>query len=567
MLRAAIIGLLASGVVAVCLMLQSIGRGMPLITVGVFACIAAILQQFGERSWVDRRSLGEAYEGLADFFMDIHAPSIPEKGWKWLVRGSVSFLFVLAGGVVGVEGPAIEFTNALAVQLRSGSERWFEQRRRTDAGSVLAAAISAGFGAPFAGLIVPIEMGIGGNAFSAVISSVFAFLGISIFKIFFSSKGFGIDLGEALAGVSLNNWKEWMSVGIIGAACAVFGVILIWFFRYFQKGFNELSQGRGWVKMILGGLILVLIAASYQGSLLPPSALLQEFLLARRIPWEAALAFFARAFGLSVVLASFGTLGIFWPIFLLGGLLGYTFYDAGFYSISGFGAASGLIGAAGMWGSVLGAPIAVSVLIYELTQNVQIMVFCFSAAFFARLIVSRIPGFWSRGWVEVTLETRGLPLSEGRSVRVLESIRVRDAMVRDHDTVSVNDLVSELRPKVIRSRYPYLPVINSQGVYQGVLTFDRVLDAWETGAGAISSHTSLLRLLEVKDLLYRSGVSIPTVREDQSLSEVNHLLKKYPCLVVLDAQGEVSGLLLVPNVRQAYDREVIRKQMSSCRES
>jgi len=561
MLRAAIIGLLASGVVAVSLMLQSLGRRMPLVMVGIFACIAALLQ----RLWIERRGLGETYEGLVDFFIDIHTPSIPERGWKWLLRGSISFLFVFAGGVVGVEGPAIEFTNALAIQLRSGSERWFEQRRRTDAGSVIAAAISAAFGTPFAGVVLPIEMGIGGNAFSAVLSSIFAFFGISIFKIFFPIEEF--NLGDALAGVSLNNWKEWMSTGVIGPACAVFGLILMSAFRYFQKGFAELSQGRVWIKMILGGFILVLIAVSYQGNDLPPSSLLQEFLLARRVPWEAALALFARTFSLSVILASFGTLGIFWPIFLLGGLFGYTFYDAGFYSIAGFGAASGLIGAAAMWGSVLGAPIAVSVLIYELTQNVQIMVLCFSAAIFARMIVSRTPSIWSRGWIEVTLEARGLSLSEGRSVRVLESIRVRDAMVRDHDTVSVNDLVSELRPKVIRSRYPYLPVINSQGVYQGVLTFDRVLDAWETGTGAMSSHTSLLKLLEVKDLLYRSGVSIPTVREDQNLSEVNHLLKKYPCLVVLDTQGEVSGLLLVPNVRQAYDREVIRKQMLSRRES
>lgn len=212
-------------------------------------------------------------------------------------------------------------------------------------------------------------------------------------------------------------------------------------------------------------------------------------------------------------------------------------------------------------GAVLGTPIAAGVLVYELTQNVQIMIPALVAASLAKELVRLAPGKWSMGLVDMSLEIRGLPLNGGRSVRVLEGIRVKDAMVTDHETVFAHEPVSELRPKLLQSRYPYLAVVDLQGLYQGMLTFDMVRDAWDKNQTVITSRSSLSQLLEVKDLLYRSGFIPPTIVEQQKLSEVTQLLDKHPCISVVDSEGRVSGLLLVQNVRQAYDREVIRTSL------
>lgn len=555
MLKAAGMGLLVSGVVGLTASAQTIAQGLPIGIIGVFAFVAALLQ----RSWIEKRSFGRIYEGLADFFMSIHVPSIPEMGWKWFIRGCISFMLAIVGGLVGIEAAAIEFSYAYSLQLRSHADRWFEHRRRTDSAAILAAGISAAFGAPFAGFIVPMEMGIGGRTLASVTSSIFAFLGIHFLKILIPIKTFSLD--GALYGFELTNPQQWIAVILIAFGAALLGILLPRFVRYFQNRFLDLAQGCGWIRMILGGIVLVLVAACYQGGFLSGSILLEDVLWARRAHWESALAFFARSFSLAVVLATFGTMGIFWPLFTLGGLFGYSIYEIGFHSIHIFGATSGLIGAASFWGAILGTPIAASVLVYELTQNVQVMIPAWIAATVAKELVRFALGKWSLGLVDMGLEVRGLPLNGGRSVRVLEGIRVKDAMVVDHETVFAHEPVSELRPKLLQSRYPYLAVIDLQGHYQGMLTFDMVRDAWDKNQSVITSRSLLSQLLEVKDLLYRSDFIPPTIEEQQKLSEVTGVLDKHPCVSVVDSEGRVLGLLLVQNVRQAYDREVIRTSL------
>lgn len=399
----------------------------------------------------------------------------------------------------------------------------------------------------------------GGRMLSSALSSVFAFLGVNLFKSLFPIQT--LDLSGGLNGFTWLNLNEWLGICMIAVAAALIGMLLVRFFRYCQSGFLDLFRSRGWPRMIFGGLILLVVVTFYRGAFLDSSSLLEQVLAARRVPLESAFAFFARTLSLAIVLASFGTLGIFWPIFTLGGLLGYSIYEVGFHSISSFGAAACFIGAAALWSSVLGTPLAATVLVYEVTQNALLLPPCLVAAFLARECVRLAPGQWSRGLVDFSMELRGLPLSGGRSVRVLEKIEVKDAMVTDFESVLVNEPVSELRPKLLRSRYPYLPVVNSDGNYQGLLSFDMVREAWDKNQTVISAPSALSKLLEVKDLLYRAGITHPTVRQGQNLAEVNQLMDRFPCVTVIDTQGRVSGLLLVQNVRQAYDREVIRRSL------
>src|SRR6185437_2602269 len=98
------------------------------------------------------------------------------------------FLLTLCGGIAGPEGAAVEISHALAMKLRARSARWFEQRRRTDAAMTLSAAVTAAFRAPFGGILLPIELGIGGRTLSSVISALTALLFSN-----FLARHFGIE--------------------------------------------------------------------------------------------------------------------------------------------------------------------------------------------------------------------------------------------------------------------------------------------------------------------------------------------------------------------------------------
>jgi CIC family chloride channel protein len=547
-----LIGLLAAALTAIIFRLQLLGMNLPLVLILGVAAVAALFKMLFIRGQTD----GRYYEGLTDLFVRIHTSSIIDHPREWVVRSVTSLLLALAHGVAGLEGAVMELAYAMGAGTRKRVERWFEQRRRTDAACTLAAGISAAFGAPFAAVLVPMEMGIGGRSLLPVLSSLFAFLGVSLLKVWFPVRGF--DLSGALYGFGLFEWKEWLGALVIAVVASLTGVLFVRLTRYFSQGFSALSQGARWARALLGGAVLFGIAVSYKAGAVPSSLLLEDVLWSRKIPAEVPLAFFARFFSLSVLLTAFGTLGIFWPLFTLGGLLGFGIYELGFQNLSAFAAAAGLIGGAALWSSVLKTPIAAAVLVFEMTQNIQLFVPCLLAGLISRQLSEMVGG---RGLVDAGLESFGLSLVGGRSLKVLEAIQVKDAVVSDHELIYEHEPVSELRGKLIKSRYPYLAVINRRGLYEGVLTLDMVREVWFTDSTVTSSHSSLSKLLEVKDLLYRSGLSVPTVKESQKVSEIIALMDQFACLPVLDVEGRLTGLLLPQNVRQAYDREVIRRSL------
>jgi hypothetical protein len=75
----------------------------------------------------------------------------------------------------------------------------------------------------------------------------------------------------------------------------------------------------------------------------------------------------------------------------------------------------------------------------------------------------------------------------------------------------------------------------------------------------------LARLIEAKDLLYRSGKKTPHVKTSDALPAVMALLEDFPCLPVVGDGGRVLGLLFVHNVRLAYERQVARSALVPAR--
>lgn len=558
MLGAVLVGLLSAIIVAVPALLHFLDPSgyrflswySPGFLIGI-ALVAILLQ----RLVVDRYPGPKSYNGLADIFIHIHAPSTPDSPLRWVVRGLISFLLVLFGGNIGSEGAAVEWTHAFAMKSRSRLSRWFEQRRRTDAATTLSAAIAASFGAPFAGVLLPVELGVGGRTISSAVSAITAFLAMRYFASFLPLRGF--DLGGALYGFGFMDWKEWIGIIVIGIGAGVFGALLIRFIRYSEESLLDLFKDRNWMRILFGGILLFVVATLYRGGYAPSWSLLEQLLWLRRPPSDASILFFSKALLLTLILSSFGSIGVFWPVFALGGFLGFGINHWILQDVAGFSAAAGLAGGAAFWGAVLGAPVAGALLSFELTQNLQILLPCFIASIIAKEVAQRIS---SVALVDRDLEARGLTLVQGRSAKILDSLLISDAMVTDFETVQEHESVSELRSTLLRSRYPFLPVVKGQGVYAGLLTIDMVQEAWRTEKSVVS-NSPLANLLEVKDLLYRSGFKTETVKVGDRLSTATDLLNDYPCIPVLGEGGKIQGMLFVHNVRLAYDREVARRSL------
>lgn len=538
-MSAVIIGLLSACIASIPGLIQErveLERPLFLLALGVLAAAvqAAYFRKFPVRT--------RAYDGMADLFIFIHS-RLPEDTWlRWFYRSATSLLLHLFGGGVGVEGVAAEASQSFTLSVRSPSELWNENRRRTDIAAILAGAISAVFQAPFAAVVLSLEVGAGGRTQAAILSAVSAYAG----TLFISNR---LDLEMEWvpyfqsAPLGQFNWFAILAVGVLGGILAF---LLIRGLRWFQEGVVGLFRNNIWARPILGGGLLAAVLGLHPAAQGSPMVSLTSLMMNVRTMDAQSAFFLAKVLMLATVVACFGTIGIFWPLFIIGASFGLMLLS---------GVVGVFVGAAALWAGVLGAPMAAGILAFEMTRSWKLMV----AALVAGFVADAIRRYCKQSpLVHRDLEARGLALLDGRSASVLSSISVRDAMVADHETVFEDDLVKELTEKFLNSRHPFLPVINRKGDYVGLLTLDLIQDGL---SGARGRDT----FFEVKDLLYKSKTKLRTVKDTDTLSQTGGIFGDHSCVAVLNSEGKVVGLLFSYSVRAAYDREVARRSLAESR--
>jgi H+/Cl- antiporter ClcA len=553
MIHAALIGLFTAGVVALpkylYLSFPDLPWFSPILILGVGA-VALCLQRFV----LNRGVQDQNYQGLGDLLVQVHSPQSSDSSLRWLIRGLISFLLSLFGGVAGSEGAAVEWAQAIQIKKHFRMQRWFQQVRRNDAAVALASAVSAAFVAPFAAVVLPIELGIGGSTSFAVIGALFAFIGTQ-----FLGEQFALDKMDAqglLYHFQFLSWRDWLGVILMGISGGVVGAGIIRFIKYTQESLLVLFQTQAWIRILAGSVLLFLIYTIYPPSHQPSAVLLEEVIWSKFSPSQITLLFFAQFLSFSVLLSGLGTVGALWPLYALGGCLGFCLNHWGLESLVDLGTAASLTGAAALWGAVLGTPISGALLAFEITQNLQVVVPCLVAGFMGNAIRQFLK---TQRLLEQDLDRRGFHFVSGRSRAILDSISIREAMVTDFVLAYEKDSAADLQVKLKQSVYPFLPVANEQGVFKNLLTADLISDATEVPSSTLSWF------LEAKDILYRSGVKCPTVKMNDRLSDVLQSFEEFPCIPVLSDEGRVQGLLFAYRFRYVYDREVARRSFDFVR--
>lgn len=521
----------------------------PIFLLGI-ASAAMLLQRFV----LDRRPGNRSFDGLADLFRHVHFSSRPDPALRWSVRGAISMLLAFFGASVGAEGAAIEFAHAFALRLRARSARWFEQRRRTDASSSISAGIAAAFGAPFSGVILPLELGLGGSTVSTAIAALSGYL---FSRSLLSWTGVdGFDWGSAIYGFKMVHIKQWLGCAGIGLVVGLAGSGLIRFVRYSKESLQDLFQTQTWMRTLTAGILLFVVAIIYRSGHGPAWSHFEQAVWSKRSPQESALFFATGAVGFSAALAGFGTTGMIWPLLALGAFLGNGIHHLILRDFMDASSATSMISGAALVSAVMGTPIAAAILVYEMTQNGTVLLPCLMAGLIALQLrrATKTPSL-----VEADLESRGFKLLGGKSRSVLDALWVKDAIVNDYDIVHEQEPVAELYNRLLNSKYPFFPVVNTQGTYAGLLTFDRIQEAWQSQESSVTSNSPLSKLLEAKDLLYRSGTKAPVVKVTDRLTAAIILFRHVPCVAVVSEDGRVVGLLFNHCVRLAYDQEIMRR--------
>ncbi|MCC7442141.1 MAG: chloride channel protein [Bdellovibrionales bacterium] len=548
-LRVLAIGALAASVAVLpqWLWRTPMGKG-GLVHVASFSLVAALAVLLASRRG------GRPFQGLPGLLRHVHASPSDGKPESWFRRSLLSLMVAITGGSVGPEGAAIEVSQGFASRLQGSSARWFEPFRRTDVATSLAAGVAAAFHAPFAAVMVPLELGVGGRMLPAVGGALVSFL---VSRALWDLAGLPPLLPAGVPGPQLSalQWEldRWVSLVPAAAAGLVLGCAFLLFHGQAAKSVITLASRRPLLGAAVPAVVLVALYLSFPPSLLPAPQALSRVLSEAWNP--DLLGSLVAAIFLGVVMASagIGSAGILWPLFTLGAAGGWL--AASWTGVTGPFPA--LAGAAALWGAAIGAPVAGALIAFELTRDPGVLAGCLACAWLAKEARQKLVG---GPLVERVLEELGIEVRDGRSIAVLSALKVRQAMVADHAVVGEHEPVAKLQQILADSKYPFLCVITAAGKYVGLLTADVVHAAAREPSR--EGGAPLQELLEAKDLIYRAGVRVQPVRMEDSLVVTSGVFHRTPVVPVVGEELRVAGLLFDHNVRIAYEQEVARRSLA-----
>ena len=345
-----------------------------------------------------------------------------------LAAATVSMVSLGTGASAGREGPAVHIGGAIA-SLIDQKFGFTAKDRRTLLGCGAAAAVSASFNAPLAGVLFALEVVLGNYALSvfgpiaaaSAVSAIITRIHLGDFPAFGAP-----DYGAASSiDVPLS--------ALLGVLCGLLASFFLLCTEQLTERVRTIAQNRK-ISIIflppLAGVIVGFIGAfhpeifgvGYEGVTLALSGRYTiEILVTLLILKVAATAV--------TVSCRFGG-GVFSPglvigVFAgaaygatLGQILPDTTASATYYAMIGMGAAGG---------AIIGAPISTTLVVFELTGDYTMTISLMVAVALATLITQALAG---KSFFHWQLSRRGYDVSEGPQGMILKTIRVRDVMDR-----------------------------------------------------------------------------------------------------------------------------------------
>lgn len=364
-----------------------------------------------------------------------------------LVKTIASAITIGSGGSGGREGPAAQISTGFSSMLADWL-RLAPQDRRTAVIAGMGAGIGAIFRAPLGGALMAAEILYLRDleADSLIPNLIASIVAYSVFGAFY---GFDPIFG-AQPLFALETPLQLPLYALLGLACGAVGIVYAKSFYGAQAFFRRLRVPL-WVKPALGGLAVGLL-----GLLLPQALhtgygwvqlnMMREVLLNE--PWWLILLLpFVKVLATSLSIGSGGSGGIFGPGMVIGGLVGAAVWRLGNGVLPNLPADPApfvIVGMMALFGGIAHAPLAMMLMVAEMTGNLSLL----APAMIAVALATALVG-------DRTIYVAQLPnraASPAHRVRMsfplLSSLTVRDAM-RAAVVISKDDLA--LRPAEVRA--------------------------------------------------------------------------------------------------------------------
>ncbi len=344
-----------------------------------------------------------------------------------LLSAVITAISLGSGASAGREGPVIHLGATLAdsTARRSGLPEWSS---RTLLGAGVAAAISASFNAPIAGVLFAHEVILGHYALRSFVPIVIGSSGAAVISRLYFGEHAAFDV-PAYAVTSYWEFPAFVLLGLVSACVAV-----MFQFSLFSADFlaRKITMPL-WLRPVVGGIAIGAMGI-YLPHILGVGYEATDMALWGRLPLMLMLLLIlAKTLATAITLASRFGGGIFSPALYLGAMTGgaYGIIAASFFpELASSESLYAILGMGAVAGAVLGAPLSTTLIVFELTGGYELSIALLLTVAIAHGINQAIHGHSYFQW---QLEMRGLMVQAGPHRAVVRNVKVMDFMTVPED--------------------------------------------------------------------------------------------------------------------------------------
>ena len=421
---------------------------------------------------------GQRFHGIADV-MEASALRAGRMDVRSGATVAVATTLSLGAGVpLGREGPAVHIGASLTSWL---AETFHLDRTKslTLLGCAAAAAVTASFNTPIAGVIFALEVVVGYYALRVFSPVVVAAMGAVIVR----HSVYGNRSEFSLPDYQIGSLWELPTFALLGFAAALVVQGFIYLVAFSRASWNKTSAPR-WIRPAFAGVAIGVLAVyyplalgvGYEGTSLAlneslPITLLFALLVAKLLGGAMALGSGFPGGVFSPALFAGAMLGgVYW--FLMQTVLPVDISSQGVYSV---------VGMAAVASAMLGAPISTLLIVFELTVNYDLVIAVMLAAAMASTFMQLLPHSSFFRW---QLSERGINLNTGRDQGLLRTRTIDEFVTKNYIEVDASSTLEAVESSMF-SHQRYIAIVTGEfGEFVGSLSTDELM------AGVVSDRSA-----------------------------------------------------------------------------
>ena len=456
------------------------------------------------------------YHGPADVILSAHSPTSELDLKTGFLSTFSAFISASGGASVGQYGPLVHLGGTIGNLINSKIGGLLSKDIFIGCG--VAAAISAGFNSPIGGIIFAHEAILRHFSFRAIAPIALSSVVSSTLTTYFFPSGILFQNTDSnisiLPSVSLSL--------LLGPVCAILAIVFMTSLLRLQKNIIKISSNE--IIRIFYAVILCGVLGGFIPEILGLGGETISGILNNQYSFNFLMLVLLLKLLVTVVCLSMGFFGgVFSPALVLGASMGGIFtYIGNTIGVGMLGSSLILAGMAALSASVIGAPIATIVIIFELTHSYDlafVSIICVAGS----CLISSF--YFGHSFFDKQLLTRNFKISRGRTEILLSEISVENLLDRNkYLVVSVNIERLKLLDLFEKTGFTEAYFVDEKGKLKGKTKVNSILTNNTENLIQDNNPLYIEKSSNISDAIIKIsnfvGESVPVVDGDRTLKGV-----------------------------------------------